>query len=106
MAICLDYQSAYSFRRRTILSLRTQLFLVISLLLILSARVWIKVQCTSMGYELASANQEAIELDMRRQELALELSLLLRQDNLLKAAKQKLNLIPIAPSALKRIKVK
>jgi len=57
------------------------------LLLALSFRVWINVQKTDLGYELAKERNVMIRLDMERRELEMKLSVAKRPDYLRSRAK-------------------
>ena len=92
MAVCLEYQSIYYGRRRKAFSLRLQLAAASVLLLALVVKVWIKVETTQLGYQLAEARQQTVELDMERRELSLQLSVQMRPDNLSRMAHVKLGL--------------
>jgi hypothetical protein len=59
------------------------------LLIVLAARVWVKLEATDVGYQLARERNKTIELDMQRRELELQRSVLLRPDSL-KASAQKM----------------
>lgn len=86
MAICLEYQSVYSSRRESTSSLRFHLLAACLLLAALITRVTLKIQGTQLGYALAQERNRTIELDMERRELELKRSVLLRPDNLSRAA--------------------
>jgi hypothetical protein len=82
MAVCLQYQSVYVKREAAVVSLRVQVAAAVALLLVLGARVWMKLEATDVGYQLASARSKTVELDMQRRELELQRSVLLRPDSL------------------------
>jgi hypothetical protein len=82
MAVCLQYQSVYVKREAAVVSLRAQLVAAILLLVVLGAKVWIKLEATDVGYQLARERSRTIELDMERRELELQRSVLLRPDSL------------------------
>jgi hypothetical protein len=88
MAVCLQYQSVYVKREAAVVSLRVQVVAAIALLLVLGARVWVKLEATDVGYQLARERSRTIELDMQRRELELQRSVLLRPDSLSAAARQ------------------
>lgn len=103
MAVCLDYQSVYYQREGLVSIWSLTLAASVLLLLALSFRVWIKIESTEIGYELAAAQQEAIELDMERRDFELQLSLLLRPDNLTPLAAKKLGLSTLDPEQARKI---
>lgn len=74
-----------------------------ALLLALAFRIWVKVEKTDLGYELARERNSTIQLDMDRRELELQLSVVKRPDHLRKEAKR-LNLQPLSPSQAVRLK--
>ena len=74
-----------------------------ALLLALSFRIWVKVEKTDLGYELARERNSTIALDMERRELELQLSVVKRPDHLRREAKR-LNLQPLTPSQAVRLK--
>lgn len=75
----------------------------LALLLALTFRIWIKVEKTDLGYELARERNSTIQLDMDRRELELQLSVVKRPDHLRKEARR-LNLQPLTPSQAVRLK--
>ncbi len=103
MAVCLDYQRVYCSRRESAVSIKMQLFAALLLLFALSAKVWIKINCTSVGYQLAKARQISVSQDMQLRELELELSLLMRPDRLAEEARRKLDLRQLDPGQAYRI---
>ena len=92
MAVCLQYQSVYVKREAAVVSLRVQVATAVALLLVLGARVWVKLEATDVGYQLARERSRTIELDMQRRELELQRSVLLRPDSLSAAARQMVQL--------------
>ena len=104
MAICLEYQSVYSSRRESSASLRFHLVASVLLLAALVVRVTIKMQSTRIGYELARAQKESVELDMGRRELELQRSVLLRPDNLERAGRG-LGLLPLNAEQARKVKI-
>lgn len=92
MAICLDYQAVYCVRQETGVSMRAQIFAALILLVALSAKIWIKVVNTDLGYQLARERNKTVTLDMERRELELQLSVMMREDNLVQMAKERLGL--------------
>lgn len=103
MAVCLDYQSVYTRRREIKISMRLQLVAGLLLLAVLCCKVWVKVASTDVGYQLARLRQQAVSLDMERRELELQLSVLLRTDNLARMARDRLHLAPLDPRQARRI---
>ncbi len=102
MAVCLDYQCVYT-RKRIYVPLRLQVATVLFLLVTLSAKVWLKMSTTEVGYALARERQVTIELDMQRRELELKRSILLRTDNLQRMAEQRLALLPLDARRARKI---
>jgi len=103
MAVYLDYQSVYSRRKPWVCSIRTQILAAAVLLAVLGFRVWIKVESTQLGYQLAEQRQMAIDLDMQRRELELHLSVLTRPDNLRQMAVERLGLKPFSSNQVRRV---
>lgn len=87
MAVCLQYQSVYVKREAAVVSLRVQVVAAMALLLVLGARVWMKLEVTDVGYQLARERSRTVELDMERRELELQRSVLLRPDSLATSAR-------------------
>jgi len=104
MAICLEYQSVYSSRKESSVSLKFHLIASFLLLAALVMRVTVKIQSTRTGYDLARAQRESVDLDMERRELELRRSILLRSDNLEKAARG-LGLVPLNSEQARKLKV-
>lgn len=103
MAIALDYQTVYVRKRPNSLPLKWHIAAGISLFIALTAKVWIKIECTDEGYRVARLRQEAVELDMERRELELQRSVLLKPDNLVMRSAKQLKLKPLNPTQAKRI---
>lgn len=103
MAICLDYQSVYSDRRHIVISVRMQLIAAVFLLVALAGKVWVRCHATDVGYQYAKERQRTIDLDMRRRELELQRSILLRSDKLSAKASERLHLQPLDPNQARRI---
>lgn len=92
MAVCLDYQAIYCRRRSAVLSWWAQLLAATLLLITLITRVWIKIESTDLGYQLARERQSTVQYDMERRELELQRSVLLRPDRLAKEARERLGM--------------
>jgi len=105
MAVCLDYQSIYKRRDDAIISVRLQLVAAILLLVALATKVWLRIETTDLGYRLAEARSQHVELDMQRRELELKLSILLRPDNLAEMAQKRLGFAELDPGQARRIKL-
>ncbi len=88
----MQYQSVYVKREAAIVSLRVQIVTAMALLLVLGARVWVKLEATDVGYQLARERSKTVELDMERRELELQRSILLRPDSLASAARSMVGL--------------
>ena len=71
---------------------------------ILGAKVWVRLEITERGYALAEAQKHTIELDSKRRETELKLSILHRRDHLLTAASERLGLSLPNPSQVVLIK--
>ena len=104
MAVCLDYQSVYHRRRSFVLSVRLQIIAASLLLLVLVGKVWIKIETTNLGYQLAEQRQRTIEYDMQRRELNLQLSVLMRPDNLERLAHERLGLETLDAQRARKIR--
>lgn len=103
MAICLEYQAVYCNRRDKVVSLRMQIAAAVFLFAVLCCRVWIKIESVDLGYQLAKQRQRTIALDMQRRELELQLSVLLKADNLARSAERRLGLGPLSPKQAVKI---
>lgn len=103
MAACLDYQAVYSRRSTAVVNWWMQLIAALLLLITLSAKVWIKIETTDLGYQLADERKVTVEYDMERRELELQRSVLLRPDILRKAAKSRLGMDVISPEQARKL---
>lgn len=103
MAVCLEYQSVYCRRDKIVISVRMQIAAAVLLLCALVGKVWIKIETTDLGYQLAKERALNLSYDMERREYELQRSVLLRTDNLSLVAKQKLGLLPLDPANARRI---
>ena len=104
MAVCLDYQSIYLKRDYARVSFRTKLVCAAVLLSALAFKIWIKIETTDIGYQLARERSRSVELDQRRRELELELSVSLRPDNLARRAQKELGLSALNPGQARKIR--
>lgn len=98
MAVCLDYQSVIPRRAEVAVSYRMHICAAVALLLALSVRIWVKLEITDLGYNLAQAQQQAVRLDMERRELELQRAILFRPAALALAAQTRLGLLPLNPA--------
>jgi hypothetical protein len=80
MAVCLQYQSVYVRRESKAVSARVQILAAVVLLGVLGARVWVKLEATDLGYQMAH-----------------ERSVLLRPDSLAKSAREMAQLSEHSP---------
>ena len=103
MAVCLNYQEVYARRGSAFVSSKLHLVAALFLLTSLAVKVWIKLESTDLGYQLARERQKTVELDMQRRELELQLSVLMRPDNLSRAAREKVGLVDSAPHQIVRL---
>lgn len=103
MALCLDYQSVYHQKRERVGSWSYTLLAALLLLSVLSFKIWIGIQTTAVGYELAEQQERTIALDMERRESELQLSILKRPDNLARRAQQVLGLQALDPKQARKI---
>ena len=94
MSICLEYQSV-QVKSETWNLAAVQILVALALLIVLLAKIWIKVGVTDLGYQLAREKRATVEYDMQIRELELQRSFLLRRDNLAAAAQQKLGMRPV-----------
>lgn len=92
MAVCLDYQSVLAKPKQEYLPLRVQVAVISILAMALASRIWVKHECTDLGYKLAQEKEFTIALDLKRRELELEHSVLLRRETLESQANLRLNL--------------
>jgi hypothetical protein len=102
-AVCLDYQSVYCTKQETVSSWSLSLVSAVFLLLALGFKIWIGINSTALGYQLAEERTRAVNYDMQRRELELQLSILLRPDNLAQHAKESLGLQALNPKQARRI---
>lgn len=100
MSSCLSYQEVYKDRRAVLWLLRLKIIALTILLVTLTARIYIKVSVTRLGYELSEARREAVSLDLERRELALQMSVLMRRDHLLEASEKRLQLGLMSPNKI------
>ena len=105
MSACLGYQSVYQRKERVVISVRTQVIGALLLLLVLSCRIWMKLESIDLGYQLADARKQTVELDMQRREFELQRSLLVRPDNLAKLARDRLKLVSLNPNQARRVNI-
>ena len=103
MAICLDYQAVSYPRKSIVISVKVQVFFAVLLLASLVSKVWIQICTTDLGYQLAKERQAAVNIDMERRELELELSVLMRPDNLSELAKKRIGLAQLNPNQARKI---
>lgn len=92
MALCLEYQRVASATRSEGLPLRVQISVVVLLALALAAKIWVKHECTDLGYRLADEKERTVALDLQRRELELQRSVLTRRESLERAANQRLKM--------------
>lgn len=92
MAVCVGYQNIYYPRVSTYSTLKLQIILAAVLLALLGGKVWVKLSCTDLGYELARERDRTMRLDMERRELELQRSVIMRPDLLAKRAQSTLGL--------------
>jgi hypothetical protein len=92
MAICLEYQAVYYDQARIRRAWWATLCASLLLLFMLGLKVWIKIESTSVGYDLAAQRARAVQIDMQRRELELQLSVLMRSDELGRRAHERLGL--------------
>lgn len=88
MAVCLQYQSVYVKRDVASVSIKVHVLAALGLLAVLGMRVWVKLEATDVGYQVAQARNLTVQLDMERRELELEQAILLRPDALSAAARR------------------
>ena len=103
MSVCLEYQSVYCPEPLRVSRATFSITAAVFLLVALGLRIWIKVETTELGYELAALRSHTIELDMERREYELQLSLIKRPDNLARRALEDLDLVPLNPSQARKV---
>lgn len=106
MAACLEYQSVYYDRTAYHSTVRATLFACFCMLGALLFRVWVKVESTDLGYEIARARKLAISYDMEIRDLRLQKSVLLRADHLSAVARRDLSLRELRPDQARVIEAK
>lgn len=103
MSISLDYQLVYNRKRSVVVPIYWQITAVFLLLVSLSLRIWVKIENTDAGYELARERQATVTLDMERRELELQLSVLKRPDALAREAQKRLGLELLKPGQARKV---
>lgn len=103
MAVCLDYQYVYYPRERIALKWSVSLFSAFFLLAALSFHVWIKIESTNTGYDLARERKKTVQYDAEKRDLELQLSLLKRNDSLERAATSRLGLRRVKSDQIRKI---
>ena len=103
MSVSLDYQLVYNRRGSIAVSVHWQIVAVVLLIVSLGLRIWLKIENTDLGYELARERQTTVALDMERREMDLQLSVLLRPDSLQREASSRLGLAPLKTGQAKKI---
>lgn len=103
MAIALDYQTVYFRKKKRVVPLSWNIAAAVLLFVALAVKVWIKIECTEYGYQLARIRKETVALDMERRELELHYSVLLKPDNLVMRSKKQLGLGPLNPQQAKKV---
>lgn len=103
MAVCLDYQKVYAPRKAIVISTRIQVAVLVLLVAVFAVKIWLSVRSTDLGYQLAREQHRAVELDMARRELELELSVLMRPDTLMRSARRNLGLLPLDPARARKM---
>ena len=102
-ALCLDYQSVYCQKQEKVSTWSLTLAASLLLLLALSFKIWIGIAGTSLGYELAEERERTVAYDMERRDCELQLSILLRPDNLTRRAREQLGLGVLDPKQARRM---
>jgi hypothetical protein len=103
MAVCLEYQSVLAKPKQEHLPIKVQVAVVVILAVALASRIWVKHECTDLGYKLAEEKEFTIALDLKRRELELEHSVLLRRDSLENQANSRLKLMEPHPDQIIQI---
>lgn len=106
MAVCLEYQQVYQRSVKSGNKLRWQICSACILLAVLAVKVFLKIETTDVGYDLAKERQRSVNLDMQRRELELQLSVLTRPNYLEKLAQEKLGLSKLRPNQAVKISSK
>lgn len=102
-AVCLNYQSVYCSKQESVNSFSAIIAAAIILFLALCMKIWLSITLKSLGYQLAEERDKTIALDMQRREYELQLSVLLRPDNLEERAKNVLGLRALRPEQAAKI---
>ncbi|NMC61939.1 MAG: hypothetical protein GYA55_02095 [SAR324 cluster bacterium] len=103
MSISLDYQLVYNRKGSLVVPIYWQIAAALLLLVSLSLRIWVKIETTDAGYKLARERETTIALDMERRELELQLSVLMRPDNLAQEAQKRLGLGALKPGQARKV---
>ncbi|MGI6680674.1 MAG: hypothetical protein ACOX3T_04240 [Bdellovibrionota bacterium] len=90
MAVCLDYQSVYV-KREKVVGNKLLICAVLLLMSVLIFRVWIRAEKVALGYQIAEAQNKTKEYSTIKKDLATQLSVLKRYDNLMGLAQTRLN---------------
>ncbi|MCB0337785.1 MAG: hypothetical protein KDD62_15820 [Bdellovibrionales bacterium] len=105
MAAYLDYQSVYCRKKKVGYNWSAAFFAGSLLFVILAIKVAFKLQATSLGYDLAQAQKETVELDTERRDAELQRSVLLQPAGLEERAVKSLVLMPYNSAKIIRIPV-
>ncbi len=89
MAVCLDYQSVYVKKVKTV-SNRLTILASFFLMSVLIFHVWIRSEKISLGYNIAAAQNKTEEYNTIKKDLAMQLSVVERYDNLMDIASKRL----------------
>ncbi len=104
MVVGLGKAMVFEPERRSNAHLRWQVLTVGLLLATLVARIWVKIEVTQVGYELAEEQSVAVALDIERRELELQRSILMKPDALTARASKQLGLQLGSPAELYRVR--
>ena len=103
LQLCLNYQPVYCDQEEKMGSWSLTLGASLLLFAVLAFKIWIGIKITSLGYELAEERERAVAHDMERREFELQLSVLLRPDNLEQRAREILGLQTLNPKQARKI---
>jgi len=102
-AACLGYQMVYCSKYEAVGTWILSFASVLCLMLALGIKIWLGINATSLGYQLAEERDRAVAYDNQRRELELQLSVLLRPDNLSQRAAKVLGMQAMSPQQARTI---
>ena len=90
MAVCLDYQSVYV-KNVKVQSHKLLIVACLFLMSVLIFHVWCRAEKVTLGYQIAQAQNKTQEYSTIKKDLAMQVSVVKRYDNLMGIAKARLD---------------